>query len=379
MTKKIAVLGASQGGQTLAACLANRGCAVRLFEHPDFHSNIDPIVANDGCIELVGALNLVGRVAVATTDVRSAIEGADAIMVIVPAFAQSIMLKLAAPYLQDGQVIVLLPGSYGSLEAVITLRELGVRSRVVLAETNSIPFACRCDMPGKVNVFGVKAFMRIAAFPSVHTRFVVSELCDYFPIPLSPAENVIAVGLENFNMLVHCPTAVLNAGWIETAKGNFDFYGQGISESVSRVVVQMDEERRAIGASLGLDLEPFVDWWQRAYPMNQRYSNLHDVVQASTVHTGRGGVAPTSLEARYISEDVPYVLVPTVSLGEVTRTPAPVCEAVVTLASALNDTDYRRNGRTLGRLGLSRMSLDQVQAYLQTGEQFTRDTALHVA
>jgi opine dehydrogenase len=367
VSKVITILGASHGGQALAASLALRGCEVHLFDHPDFKTNIDGILQRHNQIKLVDALTGIGQIALATTDIRAAMEGAEIVLVIVPSFAQKIMLTLAAPYLQDDQTIVLLPGNFGSLEIAAMLQTAGCRARIKLAEANSLPFACRRNELGQVAVFGAKEFVEIAAFPASDTPDVIDILRDYFPVPLVPTRNVLATAFANFNMLVHAPAAVLNAGWIETTHGNFDFYGEGLTESVCRVVEQMDAERRCIGAALGLDLMPFVEWWQRAYPTPTQSKRLRDIILASTIHTGRGATAPKNLRERYIAEDVPYLLVPMVSLGKLAGVAAPISKAIITLASALNETDYQCEGRNLARLGLDGMSTDQILTYVNHG------------
>lgn len=351
----------------MAASMASRGCEVRLYEHPDFKSHIDAVNERGGCIELGGRLELHSQVALATTDMGAAMEETEILMIVVPAFAQETMLRLAAPHLRSGQIVVLLPGNFGSLWARNLLKEVAAGQAITLAETNTIPFACRMEQSGKVDIFGIKTFVEIAALPAVETPRLLSALRDIFPTCLQPAPNVLAAAFGNFNMLVHCPTVVMNTGWIETTKGSFDFYGEGITESVCRVVDRMDEERRAIGSALGLSLEPLVDWWQRAYPTGIQSRKLRDIIVASRVHSGHGASAPKSVSERYLTEDVPYLLVPVASLGNLTQTPAPVTNAVITLASALMGTDYGTEGRTVQRMGLAGMGGEQIQHFVQHG------------
>lgn len=60
---------------------------------------------------------------------------------------------------------------------------------------------------------------------------------------------------------------------------------------------------------------------------------------------------PQSVNSRYITEDVPQGLVLMESLGQVLDIPVPVCTALIELASASLKTDFRKDGRTLKRLG----------------------------
>ena len=102
-------------------------------------------------IRQAGALRLSGVLGEATvplsrvtTDVREAVDGADVIVVAVPAFAQEPFALAMAPFLAGGQVVVLTPGATGgALTFAATLRDVGVAGGVIIAETLSLPYACR--------------------------------------------------------------------------------------------------------------------------------------------------------------------------------------------------------------------------------------------
>ena len=54
-------------------------------------------------------------ITLATTDPAEALEGADILMVVVPAFAPAFIAEECAPYLRDGQIAVLNPGQTGGV------------------------------------------------------------------------------------------------------------------------------------------------------------------------------------------------------------------------------------------------------------------------
>ena len=63
--------------------------------------------------------------------------------------------------------------------------------------------------------------------------------------------------------------------------------------------------------------------------------------------------APSSLDHRYIHEDVGYGLVPMAELGRLAGVATPTIDALVRLASLALGIDYWRDGLTLERLGLA--------------------------
>ena len=56
--------------------------------------------------------------------------------------------------------------------------------------------------------------------------------------------------------------------------------------------------------------------------------------------------------SRYITEDVPQGLVLLESLGGLLNVKTTVCSALIDIASACLNTDFRKNGRTVERLGI---------------------------
>ena len=107
---RVAVLGAGHGGQAMAGHLGLMGCEVTLYNRSQ--DRIAPIEIAGG-IELTGQVEGVGRLALVTTDIELAIKDAELIMVVVPANGHAPLAEAVAPYLADGQIVVLHPGQIG--------------------------------------------------------------------------------------------------------------------------------------------------------------------------------------------------------------------------------------------------------------------------
>ena len=357
---KVSVLGAGNGGQALSAHLAIKGCEVNLFEHPKFKENIKKINKKGG-IELTGKLKGFGKISIATTNIKEAIEDTSVIMIVAPSFAQRPLIELSLPYL-NSQIIILIPGNFGSFEVKNMLKDAGTEKNLKIVETNTLPYACRMVESGKVNIWGVKSYISIAALPAVDTRSIVKVLSDFFPIPLHSVKNSLEISFSNPNMIVHCPTMILNAGRIESTKGNFMFYSEGMTESVCKIMEKMDEERIQIGKKLNLNLVSTLEWLKRTY--NLKGKSLYEVISTSPVYSGHGPDAPGNFNHRYITEDIPYLLVPVASFGRLLGIQATIIECIIKLASAINGVDYFKNGRNLETLGLSGMSLEKILTYI---------------
>ncbi len=364
MQARVAVLGAGNGGCAIAADLVRRRIACTLFDLPRFAAVLAPIRAA-GVLRLTGVL---GDVTVpappVTTDIGEAAREADVFLVAVPAFAQVAFAEALAPFLRSGHVIVLTPGSTGGALAVAeVLRREGRLGGVTVAETLSLPFACRKVDPVHVHVSGVKHDLPIAAFPATASRQTAERLDDVFPEGLAVAANVLETSLNNLNAMAHPLPALLNAGWIETTGGDFRFYNDGVSPAVARAMDAADRDRLAVVRALGLLAVPATEWDRRLYGLAG--DTTYELHRDSWVH--REIRAPNELRSRYLTKDVPYGLVPIASIARELGIRTPTIDLVIDLASLLLDEDLRAAGRTAASLGLAGLDARRMTEYVETG------------
>ena len=149
--------------------------------------------------------------------------------------------------------------------------------------------------------------------------------------------------------MAHPVPALLNAGWIETTGGDFRFYNDGVSPSVARAMDAADRDRLAIIGALGLPAVPATEWDRRLYGLVGE--TTYELNRDSWVH--RDIRAPKELRSRYLTEDVPFGLVPIASIGRELGIATPTIDLVIDLACLLLDEDLRAAGRTAASLGLA--------------------------
>ena len=111
----------------------------------------------------------------------------------------------------------------------------------------------------------------------------------------------------------------------------------------------LDREKMDILEALGFERLAYAEACKFRNSLDeQRNSREVFFEYASMPQRAKG---PQSVNSRYITEDVPQGLVLMESLGQVLNIPVPVCTALIELASASLKTDFRKDGRTLKRLG----------------------------
>lgn len=364
--KKIAIIGAGNGGFAISANLALAGHCVNLYELPRFEKNVTE-VRRIGGIEITGAsrtgFTKLNRI---TTDIKEAIKDTSYIFVVTQAVAHEEIARLVAPYIKSEQTIFILPGSGGSLIFSKVFHEENLRINVDIAEALSLPYACRKTGAASVNVIrmlGAKSGKNgIGALPSKHTAKVVSAFNEIYPNTF-PMTNVLETALCNSNFLKHPAVTLLNVGRIEYSKGEFWFYKEGITPSVARVIEALDSETKPIFRKLGFNIiSP-----KQADVV--RYEKNWDERHAAIRELGHKG--PRDTKTRFITEDVPIGLVMIASFGKWLGIPTPTYDSIINLSSVINGVDYWKEpqSRTVEKLGLGKMSLEEIQRFLREGSK----------
>jgi opine dehydrogenase len=341
----VAVVGAGNGGLATAGAMAARGAEVRVYD-------------NDACaLSALQASGLIvvdtlghveeAPIAIATSDPAEALRSATLIMVVVPASAHAAVAAAIAPYLQSDAVVVLNPGrTGGALETKRVFDSLLVPPSVTVAETQTLLFACRRQRGNKVVIMGVKRSVALAALPAGRTRETVELLRLFFP-QISCASSVMETGLGNIGAVFHPTPTLLNVGRIESTTGDFDYYIDGISPSVARLLEGIDEERLSVARALDVPATSALRWLEESYGVAGCHS-LYEGIHANPAY--RGIRAPRSIDCRYVTEDVPTGLVPFASLARKVGVAVPLIEMVVDLACYLSNRNYRSEGRTFADL-----------------------------
>lgn len=354
---RFAVIGAGHGGLAMAGALAVKGFSVSLFNRSP--ERLTEVIAQGG-VELSGTISGFGRLDRVTTDIGEAVRGMDVLMVVLPASAHRYIAEISAPYLTDGQTVVLNPGrTGGAMEFRSTLKARGSRARVTIAEAQTFIFASRTISPGHSRIYGSKKVVPVAALPSYQTMAVVDLLRKAFP-EFAPEESVLKTSLDNIGAIFHPAPTLLNSGRIESTAGNFEYYHEGITPSIANVIERMDQERMAVAAALGVKAISAFDWLGEAYGATG--TSLYEAIQNNTGYIGIR--APASLAHRYIFEDVPASLVPIASIGEMLGVDTRTIRSIINLACTAHGVDYWQMGRTVSSLGIAGMNADQIRGFV---------------
>ena len=354
------VIGAGHGGKAMAAHLALMGFPVTLYNRTP--ENV-AVIKERGGIELEsyeGGPRGFGHLALVTSDMGEALEQAEVVMVVVPSTAHADIARSTAPHLRDGHVVVLNPGrTGGALEFIKVLNDGDCQADVTVAEAETLIYASRSEGPVEARIFRIKKSVPVAALPATRTPRVLEALAPAYP-QFIDGTSVLHTSLNNMGAIFHPALTLFNAGRIESTGGEFQFYIDGVTPSVARILEALDRERVTVAAALGIRARTGIEWLRMAYDANG--ATLHEAIHNQPGY--RGIKAPPTLNHRYITEDVPMSLVPIAALGQRYGVRVRGMDSVIRLACIIHRTDYWRRGRTLDKLGVEQLSVGEIMRYV---------------
>lgn len=359
MTLKISIFGAGNGGITAAADMTEKGHEVTLYQSENSRNDLSKI-------QETGVINFNGKsvkIHKFTKNVKEAVRGKDVVMLTIPATAVEPIAEKLAPYLEDGQYIMI--NSASAMSSLRFRRVLNNMKRDVdikIGETMSLTYASRYHQEtNEAVLISYNEYNLFAAYPSRFTEEmleVLSRMYDY----LKPAKNIIETTLNNGNPESHPGPSILNAGRIDYAGEDFRLYKEGITEHTVNVIHKVDEERKSLCDALGFEA---VSKSERS--VRSGYFEASDSLQKQYNESPvlKDIVGPIDLENRYVTEDVSNGLVLWASIGDEIGVETPVMDAIITLAGALLEKNYFKQGVTLSKLGVENANVSRLNTLME--------------
>ncbi len=355
---KIAVLGSGNGGIAIAGYLAIKNFEINLYS--PFCEEIAPLRRNK-VIQLQGKIKGSGKLNLVTNNLEQAIENAELIMVVAPAFAHQTIAKDCAPYLKNGQVIILNPGrTGGALEFNQTLKNMNVTANVTIAEAQTLIYACRKVGANRAIIHGIKNKVSLAALPATKTSEVINKIRTGYPQFIA-AKNVLETSFDNIGAVFH--PAIMWAHRDRISRKQ-DFYFYQISKQTANILEEIDKERLEIAAGFGIKLKSAEQWLTETY--NIKGANLYQKLVNNPAYANIK--APKSTNVRQVLEDVPYGLVPIVLFGKLENLPRTNSALTVNAWKMVLKKDFWKQGRNLERLGLANMNIREIKKFVNRKE-----------
>lgn len=347
----ITIIGAGNGGSTLAADLSLKGHRITLLKtSSEMHNeHFQFLINNDGKIILhdIDSIHQTNIHKVTTSFEEALTSQADLMILFLQTNYHESVIKRMSPYLKNGQIILIEPGYLSTAYFI----KYCTKVDLIIAEAESSPIDCRIIAPGQVKVLFKNIRNPIGIYPSNCQKSVLS-LLNQLEYNFTPLESVVEAALHNPNLIVHTVGAIMSIPRIEYSCGDYWMYREVFTPSVWNLVEQLDNEKMNVLVQLGLKPLSYVEAC--------RFRNSIDLdVDAKKIFFdyayNSSPSGPNISNSRYITEDVPEGLVLLESLGEVLNIKTPICSALIDIAAACLNINFRENGRTVYKLQLNEM------------------------
>lgn len=344
---KIAVCGCGNGAHACGALMSRKGHEVSIYsplqeETETFKENyrknggLDALIVDESVRKLP-----IERI---SSD-PEVIAGASIIFVIVPAFAHRAVFQQIRKYMDKNALVAIMP-SRGLIE--LEIKEYLPDANVMAFQT--LPWSCRkIETGSSVEVKGIKKKIQIASRPACLSPIFYCVMEDLLDMKIERVKSMITLTLANMGQIFH-PGIMYgifkdSPGRTFSAKECPLFY-QGVTEEIAGILQEISQEIREIAGQVKqimpeLELEQVLtpgEWLLQSYGdaigdagslksmlvTNQAYRGIK--VPVTQLDEGK---YQADFHARYVTEDVPYSLLVTRTLGNMAGVKTPIIDQVI--------------------------------------------------
>lgn len=343
---KIAVLGAGNAGCAVAGDLTLKGHEVTLIKTSNsmHNDNFQFLLDNAGQISLLeDGETRTAHISKVTTDLACLSDAEVVIIYIQTSYHEELIMRIKE-YLRDGQIVIINPGYFST---AYMLKHCKDKDLTIVEATSSF-IDCRIAEPGLIKVGFRNVRNPIGVYPSCRKEETAAKLecLGFHLVPFSTVE----VAMHNPNMIVHTVGAIMSIPRIEKTNGDYCMYWEVFTPSVWNILERLDAEKMDVLEHLGLPRLAYVDACKFRNTLDENVDGKATFFWYAAMPTRAKG--PVAVNSRYITEDVPQGLVMLETLGRYLNIPTPICTSLIEMANAALQTDFRKVGRSLEKLGV---------------------------
>jgi opine dehydrogenase len=334
---RVAILGAGAIGFATAAMLCEQGHEPVLWSPSGRRTQAlaagHPLVSS-------GAVAGTFRPAVAAS-CAEALNGATCAVIAAPGYAHRAVIEAAALHLRADQTVLF--SSHMSFSALL-LRRLCPDPAIVVWGTTVVTGRQTGD--AAVWVTNVRSRVDAAVLPNGATKRGLDLCRALFGDRFVPRDGLLAIALSNLNPQNHLAIALCNLTRMEKAEAWKQY--ANTTPAVGRLMEALDAERLALAKTCGVQVRTLHEHFHLSFGAEGATMGdmAHDLATRGADPSG-----PTTLDSRYVTEDVPFGLWPTICLGQEAGVAMPLHAAGVQMFSALYGRDLTLDNDILPALG----------------------------
>ena len=341
---KFTIIGCGNSGLIHAAKLFEKGYEVALLKTSNTNGRFFDIIQEEKCFKVKddtiqgNGREFIVRPSLITRDVKGAIEFGDIIMVTTTTLQHEFVAQLIAPYLRDGQIIILVPGYMGSL-----IFKKYINKNITYSEWETTAYNGRIVNNEYVRISFYNPRNAISVLPVAKTQDVLAILSQCFDNTKYSRKHILESAFHNPNMIVHPIGILFSASRIEYSNGEFWMYREAFTPSVVNVIKAFDVQKNEVLRAF--DCEP-LDYFEAAKWRNEEDLNI-DAMTVFRSFADSSNKGPSVINHRYLLEDVPMGIGLYISIAKIVGVDTSIQDGIMSLSSALLNKDLRTGARSI--------------------------------
>lgn len=356
---KITIIGCGNSGLIHAAKLHEKGFDVALLKTSNTNGQFFDIIIEQGGYKVVddtiqgNGRSFFVKPTLITRDVKKAVSFSDVILVMTTTLQHKIVAELIAPYIRDGQIIVLVPGYMGSL-----IFKKYIHKDVTYSEWETTAYNGRIVNNEYVRISFYNPRNAISVLPVKRTQQVLDIFSTCFDNTQYTRKHILESAFHNPNMIVHPIGILFSASRIEYSLGEFWMYREAFTPSVIQVIQAFDVQKNKVLQAFGC---PPLDYFEAAKWRNEEDLSI-DAMTVFRSFADSSNKGPTTINHRYLLEDVPMGLGLFISVAKLLGVDTSIQEGIFALASALLNKDLKHGARTIQYLlGKEEVTIEEIK------------------
>jgi predicted dinucleotide-binding enzyme len=302
------------------------------------------------------------RVRTISADPAEVIPNADVVIIAVPAFAHSAVVRRIKPYVSETTAIGCMPtrGGFEFEATQLAAVRAGVRPTVFGLQT--LPWSTRVTTVGRgVHIGAVKAEVVVAALPASHAPTIAARLSEILGTRVVATGSFLGLTIGNPGQIIH--PGLMYSHFRSWRGEEYDedrvprLYAEAADEMgvlVERLSDDAIATARALEAQsrgafeLHAAVRPIHEWLRTAYGhVTGDTSSVATCFRTGPIQARRApmieirpGKFVPDFQYRYLSEDVPFGLVATRALAEIAAVETPTIDEVIAWAQSVLHRAY---------------------------------------
>lgn len=339
---KVGIAGASGIGMGYAAILLNNGHSPMVWSPSGTRTEG---LRNGAPIIMTGAIE--GQFHPNTCRNAEELAENDVLILALPANGHRFVFDSLIPFIEARHTIIISGHlSFGALYLSKKLAERCIRVPIVAWSTTVMTGKARED--GVFRIDAIRAKVEMATIPTSLSDDVFRLCTALFGERFAIKDDILTIALSNLNPQNHLGIILCNLTRVERG----ETWGQStnITPAVGRLFEALDDERISIARAFGKRVRTVAEHYSTSYGAT---GGSVAEISKMRIALGNDPLGPRDLGTRYITEDVPFGLVPTLLLAKIANVSSPLHRGGVDIVGACYGRNFEDDNDLLPELNLT--------------------------